>query len=169
NVSNTNSANNIAAGNYSVTITDANSCTAMKTAIITEPTALSSSETHVNALCSGPPSGSITITVNGGTPNYSYSWNPNVSNTNIANNIPAGTYNVTITDANGCSILQSATVTQPGALSTTVATVDVLCNGLSTGSIVLTTNGGTPNYSFSWSPNVSNTDSANNIAAGNYS
>ena len=54
---------------------------------------------------------------NGGTPGYTYNWNPNVSTNDSAVNIIAGAYSITVTDVNACTVVQSATVTEPPVLT----------------------------------------------------
>ncbi|MBL0018290.1 MAG: HYR domain-containing protein [Bacteroidetes bacterium] len=92
------------AGNYSVTVTSANGCSA-----IAGPVAVSVfpnpsvSATSVNATCPGVANGSATALVVGGTPNYTYLWTPGGQTGVTASNIGAGTYSVQVTDANGCT------------------------------------------------------------------
>ena len=153
-------ATSLAAGNYDLTVTDNNGCTADTTYIITQPTQLTSSETHVNILCNGNATGAVYVTANGGTPGYTYNWNPNVSTTDSAVNIIAGTYSITVTDANACTVVQSATVTEPPVLTLTTTPTDVLCFGTSTGIITSTVGGGTPNFTFSATDGVNVFNSA---------
>ncbi|HEX7846083.1 MAG TPA: immunoglobulin domain-containing protein, partial [Chitinophagaceae bacterium] len=105
------------AGTYSVTVTDANGCTAvLNNIVITQPAAaLALSETHVNVLCFGNSTGSINLTVTGGTSPYTYAWS-NGATTQDITSLPAGAYNVTVTDANGCTaVLNNIVITQPAA------------------------------------------------------
>jgi len=172
NVSSTFSANGLAAGNYDLTIIDNNGCTVDTVFVVTQPTQLTTSETHVNVLCNGNLTGSVTITANGGTPGYTYNWNPNLSAIDNATNIPAGIYSVTVTDANACTAVQTAIVTEPPLLTLSATTVDVLCNGTATGIINSSANGGVPNYSFSASNGTNSYNSANgqfgNLFSGTY-
>ncbi len=157
---------NLAAGTYTVTVTDANSCTATKSVTITEPPVLSLSETNVDVLCNGNSTGSIDLTVTGGTSPYTYNWGGGVT-TQDRSSLAAGTYTVTVTDANSCTKTISATITQPAVLSLSETNVDVLCNGNSTGSIDLTVTGGTSPYTYSWTGGVTTQDRTN-LAAGTY-
>ncbi|PIX36365.1 MAG: hypothetical protein COZ59_01485, partial [Bacteroidetes bacterium CG_4_8_14_3_um_filter_31_14] len=80
-----------------------NLCTATANVTITQPTELIANITeHTNVSCFGGTNGSATVVASGGTPAYTYSWNPSGQTTSVATNLPAGTYNVTVTDANGC-------------------------------------------------------------------
>ncbi|MBO3273336.1 Ig-like domain-containing protein [Hymenobacter defluvii] len=124
----TNTVSGLTAGNYSVTVTDASGFTIMRSFTITQPTALTATSTQTNVTMNGGNNGAATITVSGGTPAYTYSWSPNVSTTATASNLSAGTYTVTATDANGCTIVRSFTITQP-APTTAAPVVTAPANG----------------------------------------
>ncbi|MCU0433034.1 MAG: PKD domain-containing protein [Bacteroidia bacterium] len=174
----TNTATGLGAGTYVCTITDLNGCTSTRTVTITQPPALTNTFTQVNLLCNGANNGSATVTASGGTPGYTFSWSPAVANTtsgssNTATGLGAGTYVCTITDLNGCTSTRTVTITQPAALTNTFTQTSVLCNGGNTGTASVTASGGTPGYTFSWSPAVTNTTSGNTnsatgLAAGTY-
>ena len=104
--------NNLNAGTYVFTVTDATSCSSTKSVTITQPTAITATTTKVDVTCAAPNSGSINLTVSGGTPTYTFSWS-NGATTEDLSNLTAGTYTVTVTDANGCTASSSATITQP--------------------------------------------------------
>ncbi len=174
NITSTGSASSLPIGTYQVTVTDNNGCSGTASFGLTQPPLLTSSETHVDVLCNGNSTGSIDITVNGGTPIYSYAWSPNVSATNTVTSIPAGLYSATVTDAHGCSLIQTANVTEPPAIVLTTTETDVLCNGDNTGTITATGSGGVLPYNFSATPdgvNILNAASGQfqNLFAGNYS
>ncbi len=154
------------AGTYTVTVTDANSCTATIATTITEPPALVLTTTQVNVLCNGASTGSINLTVTGGTGTYTYSWTGGVTTQNRTG-LAAGTYAVTVTDANGCTKTTSTTITQPTVLALSTTQVNVLCNGASTGSINLTVTGGTSPYTYSWTGGIT-TQNRTGLAAGTY-
>ena len=134
----------LAPGTYSVSVTDINGCAAIDSVTITQPlVSLALSTTQLNVLCNGNNTGSINITVTGGTSPYTYSWS-NGSTIEDPQNLSSGTYSVTVTDANGCTAIDIATITQPlVALALSTTQVNVLCNGNNTGSINLTVTGGT--------------------------
>ncbi len=156
----------LAAGTYTVTVTDANACTKTLSTTITEPTAIVLTETHVNVLCNGASTGSIDLTVTGGTGAYTYSWTGGAT-TQDRSGLAAGTYTVTVTDANACTKTLSTTITEPAALSLTETHVNVACNGGSTGSIDLTVSGGTGAYTYSWTGGVTTQDRSG-LVAGSY-
>jgi exopolysaccharide biosynthesis protein len=159
---------NIPAGTYNVTVTDAGGCTqTLNGIVITQPAAIVLTETHVNANCNGTSTGSIDLTVTGGTAPFTYVWS-NGATTQDLTNIPAGTYNVTVTDADGCTqTLNGIVITEPAAIVLTETHVNANCNGTSTGSIDLTVTGGTAPFTYVWS-NGATTQDLTNIPAGTY-
>ncbi len=173
NVSSSFSATALAANNYGLTVTDNNGCTITNTFAITQPTPITTGETHVNVLCNGNTTGSVTITANGGTPGYTYTWSPNVSAIDQATNVGAGTFSVTVADANACTVLQTATVTEPSLLTLAATSTPAFCFGTATGIITSNANGGVPAYSFSAYDGTNTINSSTglfiNLATGNYS
>ncbi|CAN5225957.1 hypothetical protein BH09BAC5_BH09BAC5_10800 [soil metagenome] len=167
-------ATGLATGNYTVTVHDANNCSATATVNITQPaSSLSASlSAQTNVLCHNGATGSATVLASGGTPGYSYSWNSSpVQTTSTATGLIAGSYTCTIQDANSCQTTVTVTITQPAsALSATItSSTNVLCWNNSTGSATVTALGGSNSYSYSWnSTPVQNTATANNLPAGNY-
>lgn len=160
---------NLAAGNYSVLVTDANGCTANFNATITEPTSpITAGFTQTPVSCFGGNNGSIDLSVSGGVSPYSYSWN-NGSIFQDLTNVSSGNYTVVIQDASGCSITQNATVTQPALpLSNSAVITNVNCSGNNSGNINITIIGGTSPYNVSWS-NGNTTEDLINVNAGIYS
>ena len=136
------------AGAYSATVTDANNCTSVKGVIITQPSALITSTTITNVACNGG-TGSATIAASGGTGAYTYSWSTGAT-TSFISTVLAGAYSATVTDANSCTSLKSAVITQPSALITSTTLANPACNG-STGSATISASGGTGAYTYSWS------------------
>jgi hypothetical protein len=118
--------------------------------------------THVQ--CFGQSNGAIDVTVTQGTPNYSYFWD-NGANTQDLNNIPSGTYRLTLVDGNGCTAYGSFDVLQPAQLNLSAVVTDVTTN--TPGSIDLSVTGGVPTYLFAWSNGV-NTEDLSNLNAGVY-
>lgn len=161
----------IPAGTYNVTITDDNGCTTTNSFTINEPSAITSSLSKTDVSCFNGSDGSVTLTVNGGTPLYTYQWanaaSTLVGTTQNLTNIPASTYFVTITDDNGCTHTDNITVTEPPLLTATLTPRDILCHGDSTGRIDVVVNGGTPPYSFLWS-NGAITQNITNLKLGDY-
>lgn len=103
---------NVSAGSYMVKVTDANSCFATLSVEITEPSEIIIVPSQVNPKCHGGV-GSANATVSGGTPGYTYSWSPSGGSAATAN-LHAGTFILTVTDANGCTKTHSYTISEPG-------------------------------------------------------
>lgn len=148
----------LAPGNYIVTITDANNCMIIgDTAVVVGKTAVTITPTQVNPSCNGYKNGSITLAVSGGVAPLSYLWS-NGKTTQSLNNIGAGSYSVTVTDAVGCTTTASYTVTEPATLSLTLSKTDdtdpstMVSNGTATAS----PSGGTPTYSYTWAKSGDN-------------
>jgi gliding motility-associated-like protein len=164
------SLNNRTAGYYSVLVTDQNGCTSTASMTITQPAPLSATAINLrNVSCKGGNDGAVTIDVTGGTTPYNYLWSPGVTTTNSTNILTAGTYNVIITDANGCSNAVTFTITEPTALAASMTANDALCNGASDGKAFVIATGGTVPYGYSWNPGTSTTDSLVAQPAGTYS
>ena len=153
----------VKAGTYKVRVTDVNGCFKETADItLTQPAAaLSLSLSDTDITCFGLTNGSISASVSGGTANYTYAWTKDgtsIANETSANlsNLGTGTYAVTITDNNGCTISQSATITQPAQLTvTSITTSDnngfgVKCKGDENGTIDLGVSGGTGEYTYAW-------------------
>ncbi len=180
------SATGLAAGPYSVTVTDSLGCTAVANVTMTEPTAVTATATVTqNVNCFGDSTGQAVATGNGGTPlaaapNYTFDWSDGQT-TPTATGLPANTpQQVTVTDANGCAATASVVVTQPSAPVDATATVsvnplfngqDVSCNGAVDGQIVAVGTGGTPSttgdpYDYDWG---TSTNDSLTVGAGTYS
>ena len=157
------------AGTYTVTITDANACTRVVSATVTQsPASVSGTTTVTSVSCFGGANGSINLTPAGGTPGYTYLWS-NGSTVQDPSGLAAGIYTVTITDANGCNATVSATVTMPAeGLSVIPSQTNVLCNGACNGTATVTVTGGTPGYTYLWSPSGGTAATASGLCAGTY-
>jgi gliding motility-associated-like protein len=160
------------AGSYTATTTASNGCQQTATFTINQPAEIILQKTHTDLSCYNIPTGTVTITATGGTGTYTYAWSPNVSSTNTANALSAGTYSIVVTDQNGCTKPVSVTVNEPAAFSIAATPTDASCFGLTDGSIATTPAGGTPAYSYAASDGVSSYNSASGsftqLAAGNY-
>ncbi len=161
-------ATGLTAGNYTVTITDANGCTATRLFTITQPSAITSSASQTNVSCNGGSNGSASISVSGGASGYTYSWSPSGGTDATATGLAAGNYTVTITDANGCTVTRLFTITQPSAITSSASQTNVSCNGGSNGSASVIVSGGAGAYAYSWSPSGSTNATATGLTAGNY-
>lgn len=167
NGANTQDITGVPTGTYTVTVTDNNSCTVSSSYFVGQATPISATSVITNVNCNSASTGSIVLTVAGGSTPYSYQWS-NGSTTKNLNNIPAGTYTVTITDNNACFISQSFTVTQNAQITLSAALTNPLCNGSGNGSINLSVSGGTPGYTYQWSNGFTGQDPTG-LASGSYS
>lgn len=161
NGANTNVISSLIAGTYTVTLTDAAGSTVTASSTILEPSALSLSMTvDQNASCNGGTDGIISSSVSGGVTPYTYNWT-NGTNSATNSNLFAGTYTLTVVDANGCDIVSNETISEPTAISlVTEGITDESCS-LSNGSISVKANGGTGELTFDWSNGVQEIASAN--------
>ena len=159
-------------GTYNVTITDINGCTIDTTIILVEPTPLAQSGTSftypsgTNISCFGEDDGSINMTITGGSPqpDYTYNWTvvtpgsvPAGQNAVVdPSGLTAGTYNLLVTDINGCTIDTTITLVEPTPLTQTINSPtfpsgdNISCYGFNDGSITYTPGGGSPGYTYVW-------------------
>ncbi|MBK7148318.1 MAG: choice-of-anchor J domain-containing protein [Bacteroidetes bacterium] len=160
-----NSVSGLAAGSYSLTVTDALGCSASATAAVAASNVtLSVSTTPVAAVCTT--GGSATASVTNGTAGFTYLWS-NGSTDAAPINLTAGSYTVTATDANGCTGTASTTVTLNSlTLSATTSTTTSSCTAAS-GSATATITNGTAPYSYNWNGG-GNTQTVSGLGAGNY-
>ncbi|MDI9533350.1 MAG: hypothetical protein QM238_06825, partial [Bacteroidota bacterium] len=163
-------------GTITVRVTDAHDCTAEATIIVTEPPALNLTATTTNISCFGGNNGTIITSVTGGTAPYIYAWTASAGGSGIVAGAPnqgsltAGTYEVTVTDANGCQLVRSWTLTQPTELSVNATTDDDLIGTCSSAQLSATVTGGVEpagGYLYSWSPaaGLTSTTIANPVAS----
>lgn len=149
----------IGAGTYKVVLTDKNDPTKTQTIdnlVITEPNPQVINQTIVNQTCASK--GSISLTVTGNNPPYTYQWNPSaIGNTPNATNLNAGAYAVTVTDSKGCPpVNKSFTITSDvTALNMTSQFKDITCKDANDGEITLAVSGGCTPYSIVWGDGLS--------------
>ena len=157
---------NLAAGLYSITVTDAAQCESTANFTITQPDPFVVNFNITPEHCSKE-DGQIIATANGGTPSYIYNWNNGASG-NIIQNESAGTFQVTVLDQNNCSLRASATIVNiPAALLSNIVATDVSCGGANDGSIYLDVTGGNGSLSYQWS-NGAMTQDLINVSGGTY-
>jgi gliding motility-associated-like protein len=164
--------NNLAAGNYCVTVRDVNNCQASRCENVTQPNQINITSVVTNVSCFGLSDGSIDLSVSGGTPGplgYSYLWSPNNQTTEDISGLVADDYSVTVTDVNGCTATSLIDVTQPSQIIITLNVSHVRCFGEQNGSVQSVVQGGTigSGYQYQWSDG-STTSNIQNLAAGNY-
>ncbi|PTM14216.1 MAG: hypothetical protein DA408_03870 [Bacteroidetes bacterium] len=159
-------ATNLVAGMYTLEVQDVAGCSYALTTTLAEPTALTATAAALAASCQGEDSGRATVTATGGTAPYGYSWN-NGQLTDTAFQLVAGAYTVLVQDANGCTVMQTISVTEPPALSVLTSTTGQGCTGPADGQAVATVSGGTPPFTYQWTDGQT-TATAVGLLAGNY-
>ena len=164
--SNSISIQGLSPGNYAVTLTDNNLCSATSSFLITDPTPITTTSNTVDNACYGNANGSIALNPAGGTAPYTYLWT--TGNTSAAiSGLAAGTYNVTITDNVNCTATSSVQINQPAALTVTTAATQATQGQFNGSATVSNITGGTPPYSEAWS-NGQTSNTVTGLAAGNY-
>ncbi len=173
-----NSIQNIPSGNYTVTISDANTCTVEVGISINEPlpvaviASIGSNYNGVAITCFNAADGIANATAQGGAGAFSYLWN-NAETTQNINSLAAGTYNVTATDINGCTTSATVSITQPRPVEIQLqaneynGNYNISCNGFADGSINSVISGGTPSYNYFWNTSE-NTSSISALSSGIY-
>jgi gliding motility-associated-like protein len=139
-------ADQLVAGSNTVTVTDAGGCAVSQQVTLTGPSQIALSATVTDEDC-GEMNGSVTTMVSGGTTPYTYAWTGSASTTGTASNLGDGTYNVTVTDANGCTVSNIFIVDQTGSLTVGLTPASVVINEGT--SVQLTASGGT---TYQWGP-----------------
>ena len=156
----------LAAGTYTVTVTDSNNCTAEESIEVSEPPALQLNTSAQPVSCDGTPDGTATAEVSGGTPPYNYLWS-NGQTTPTATDLDSGEYQVSVTDANGCQITGQAEVTAPPQLLVHIEGNDVSCFQGSNGSLTAIIDSGTSPVNYLWSTGDT-TQTISGLMAGSY-
>ena len=141
----TSSIYNLESNNYSLLITDSVGCSKLLNIFLPEPAQITSSDLITDVKCNGDSTGSIDLTVSGGTKPYNYVWSNNVTVEDV-DSLYAGTYKVLITDSNLCSHIDSFIITEPTSLNASLYSNIVSCNGYSDGEVTVLVSGGTSDY-----------------------
>ena len=145
-------------GQYSLEVTDSAGCVGVAIDSVTEPAVLQANLTATNLNCSGVCDGTVATNVSGGTPNYTFSWTGTVGGPYPTDStlisLCAGTYYVTVTDNNTCTVLDSITISEPTTITATSTQVDATCTSNCDGSATITPAGGIGPYTFEWNGNA---------------
>lgn len=158
----------LSAGNYAVTVSDANSCSTVANVTIDGGTAPVASISNIIQASCEQPSGSVSISVAGGSAPFQF----NIGNGNTPqptfSNLAAGTYTVTITDANNCTTTQAITINEPTSPALSVVTTQSAACGNANGAVSVTSTGGQAPYTYDIGQGLTNNASFSSLAAGNY-
>jgi hypothetical protein len=157
----------LAAGTYTVTITDDSLNTTAASCQVVEPAVLNVVYSGTNSNCAGSSNGTATAAASGGTAPYSYLWS-NGATTSALSGLGAGTFSATVTDSRGCISIGSVNLTEPPPLALLISATDVTCSGFANGTAGVMVSGGISPYNYLWS-NGATTASLSNLVSGVYS
>lgn len=156
------------AGTLNLTVTDALGCVLNTFIVIGEADSITTNSTFTGTSCNGTCDGTASVTPSGGTAPYTYLWSNGLTTPSVSN-LCLGTDSVIITDFNGCTKVVVFNITSPNVLTTSTSTIDVACNGGSSGSATATPLNGTPIYTYLWSDGLAQiTPTATNLTVGTY-
>lgn len=144
---------NCGSDTYSITVTSATCGSVTDTIVVNAPAALSAIPAKTDVSCFGGNNGSASVSISGGTSSYSYLWGGGQTTTALSG-LSFGNYSVTVTDGNGCTLVESFLVSQPAAITSTVSATAVSCFGGNNGLAAVAVSGGSASYSYLWSNNA---------------
>jgi gliding motility-associated-like protein len=170
----TQTATNLTAGTYYVTIEDNNGCTKLDSIQINQPPCndFTVAANPTNISCNGADDGSAYIVIAKGTAPFSISWPSGETDVTSVSGLAPGNYTVTVTDASNCTTFTTFDITEPAPLSLGLVATNISCNGANDGTIDLTVSGGTFPYTFEWSVGtkvISKAEDLTNLSPGTYS
>lgn len=162
-------ASDLSAGVYSVTVTDAQGCVAEATVTVSNLGGLSATTNAIDASCNGGTDGEVSVTPSGGSGPFTYSWGTNAGNATDSSvaALGAGTYSVTVTDNVGCEFSVSATINEPTAITLLATATDISCFGGTDGTATVSGSGGATPFTYDWS-NGATTKDLSGLSAGSY-
>ncbi|MEM1215381.1 MAG: proprotein convertase P-domain-containing protein, partial [Bacteroidota bacterium] len=136
------------AGTYVLTATDSEGCAQDSTITLNDPPPLNFSAATTDVECFGGVSGAVSLTATGGVPDYTFTW-PDLITTDNRQNLTAGTYAITLEDANGCQLTQSVMLDQPAAITAVATPQGVDCFGDENGRLSVVVSGGSAPFRYS--------------------
>ncbi len=160
--------NNLPAGEYTVAVSDVNACTANLSFTVNEPGILVANTSAVGISAGGATDGSATAQPIGGTPPFNYWWSNNAMTATIED-VTAGIYSVTVTDANGCQSIESVVVSDPSCtISLDADITDASCHGSTDGQVAIQINEAAEPYLILWSNGAVTGSTVSNLSPGAY-
>ncbi|MFK8104788.1 MAG: OmpA family protein [Saprospiraceae bacterium] len=160
---------NLASGDYEVTITDSEGSVSAAKISIKEPEAVTAKISVEAPASTGNADGKASVKAKGGTGDYTYKWDTG-ENTATASKLGPGERSVTVTDGAGCTITTSVAIDE-NILPLNAAldqTNEITCNGATTAALTVTANGGKAPYQYAWSTATLKGENPKDIAAGDY-
>lgn len=164
----TNAISGVSAGQYPCVLTDINGCPATVSVIVPSLSNLTVAATAQNVTCGGQSTGSVALTASQGIEPYTYSWANNQGTTAALNNIPAGTYECTVTDATGCIVIISNTLLELSNLAGVANGTEVLCNSAQTGNLEISASNGVAPYTYQWLGTANTNTYVTSVGPGTY-
>lgn len=158
----------VGAGQYPCILTDINGCPATVSVIVPSLSNLTVAATAQNVTCGGQSTGNISLNASQGVEPYTYTWTGNPATTPALSNVPAGTYECTVTDATGCVVIISNTLTELSNLAAVANGTDVLCNSSQTGNLEITAANGVAPYTYQWTGTSNTSTYVTSVGAGTY-
>jgi hypothetical protein len=158
----------LGAGQYPCVLTDINGCPATVSVIVPSLSNLTVTATPQNITCGGQSTGNIALNASQGVEPYTYSWAGNLGTTPALNNISAGTYECTVTDATGCVVIISNTLTELSNLAAQASGTDVLCNSAQTGNLEISAASGVAPYTYQWTGTSNTSTYVTSVGPGTY-
>lgn len=158
----------LGAGQYPCTLTDINGCPATVSVIIPSLSNLTVTATTQNITCGGQATGNIALNASQGVVPYTYNWTGNLNTTPTLSNIPAGTYECTVTDATGCIVIVSNTLTELSNISAAANGTEVLCNSAQTGNLEISATSGVAPYTYQWTGTSNTSTYVTSVGPGTY-
>lgn len=156
----------LAAGIWTVQITDALGCISFYDTTLVEPTEIVVTSTTTGSDC-GMCNGTATVSASGGTGNLNIVWNTGGTGASLTG-LCASIYEAQVTDDNGCQVLEQVEVPNNGGLTGSDLVNAITCAGACDGAVIVSGVGGTPPYSYLWLHNNSTADNLNGLCAGSY-
>ena len=160
----TNTISNLCTGQYTVNVTDANGCIGVAIDSVTQPNVLLANINSSSVSCNGSCDGWAVSNTLGGTSPFVYDWTPGNLPQDSITNLCAGTYYLTVTDSNNCTVNDSVTIIEPTVITVVNATTDVSCSSACDGAATVTPAGGVGPYTYQWNgnttPGQTNTETA---------
>ncbi len=157
---------NVGAGIYFLSVTDGNGCTINGEAQVNSGIGLTLNLSQQNVSCNGANDGFAVIQPDNGAAPYMYAWDNVNSNNNTVSGLTAGSYAVTVTDANGCTGEVAFVITEPEAIGLTLIAGQIMCADDETNIISLISGGIAP-YTYAWDTGAT-TENLQNIGIGSY-
>ncbi|TAL58732.1 MAG: T9SS type B sorting domain-containing protein [Bacteroidetes bacterium] len=162
-------ATGLSAGSCTVIVTDAGGCSVTSTVTITANVNIPSATVTATSASCGNSNGTSTVTASGGSAPYTYGWSTSpVQTTATATGLAGGNYTVTVTDAIGCSAIQTVSVTSGSGLNAAITSTQTGCT-VNNGTAAASVSGGTSPYTYLWNPSGQTASTATGLGAGNYS